>query len=199
MDTHAIQGDRDQHGTSAIRILIVDDEVETLEFLRQAVADIATIASVETTPSGPDALERATRRDYHVILSDIDMPGMTGIELTRNVLNRQVMPTFVLMTENPAWLSFAINSGAFSCLPKPIHLDLLDGVIRRALDFNSMQRRVQRLQQVLGFQARQTEDYSKEVRVRTLGIERRLQEMRKKELEDMMAFWKRPPGRIRSA
>jgi DNA-binding NtrC family response regulator len=130
---------------------------------------------------------------------DIEMPEMTGIELARSILNRQSTPTLVLMTGNPAWLSFAINAGAFSCVPKPVQLELLDGVLRRAVDFNSLQRRVERLRQVLGLQTRKMEDYSKEVQVRTMGIERRMQEMRKKELEDMMMLWKRAPGMSRMA
>lgn len=199
-------GDGDGHAkarptdpVSAIRILIVDDDAGSLEFLRQAVTQIITIAGVETAPSGQDALDRATHTDYHVILSDIEMPAMTGIELARNVLNRQVSPTVVLMTENPAWLSFAVNSGAFSCVPKPIQVELLDGVLRRAVDFNSLHRRVERLRQVLTMQTRRTDEYAQEVQVRTLGIEKRLQEMRKTELEDMMNLWKRPAASGRTA
>lgn len=175
---------------SAVRICIVDDDAWVLEFLRTVVAHAITPSCVETTRSALEALQRLTGAEYQLLLSDVEMPDMSGIELTRHVVKLTRTPAIVLMTDNPTLLPWVIDAGAYSCVPKPIRLDFLTSVLQRALDFNSLQRRVEKLRQILTAQT-QSEDYYDQVRVRIAGVERRMAEMRNDELAEIRTVWKR--------
>jgi len=182
---------------SNTRIFIVDDDAWVLEFLRTVVTHAFTDSAVETCASPRDALARLDDGEPHILLSDIEMPGMSGIELTRHVLTHPHTPTVILMTDNHTLLPLAMEAGAYSCLPKPVRLDLLTNVLQRALDYNSLQRRIEKLQQILVNHA--TDDYSEQVRVRSHGVERRMEEMRREELTEIMSVWQRyAPTRMAS-
>lgn len=66
-------------------VLMVDDEEEILSTTRAAVAK--NVFTIETVPSGNEALERIKRRDYDFIFLDIRMPQMDGIRLYRNIIS----------------------------------------------------------------------------------------------------------------
>ena len=63
------------------RILLVDDEQEWLDILSLAFADEHWI--VDAVSSGRDALARLRENRYDLVMCDMSMPGMTGIELLR--------------------------------------------------------------------------------------------------------------------
>src|SRR6185295_2262573 len=169
-----------EYGTNPVRILIVDDDELVLESLRYGIDNLMEDSVVETTSSPHWALERIGAEDYHVVLSDIEMPDLNGIELIRQVIGHQPAPACVLMTADSTWLPVAIDAGAYACLPKPVELDLLRTVLRHAIDFNLLQRRVERSRQVLALQTRTTNEYCEQFQERTVGIERRMAEMRRK-------------------
>src|SRR5207247_3302051 len=64
-----------------IHVLAVDDEADSLSLLRAALEGAG--ASVTTSPSGPAALEAARARPPDVVIADISMPGMNGLQLIR--------------------------------------------------------------------------------------------------------------------
>ena len=179
------------------RIFILDDDAWVLEFLRTVVAHAIPESTVETSVSPREALERIGGGKHHILLSDIEMAEMDGIELTRHVLTHSRVPAVILMTDDHTLLPQALEAGAYSCLPKPVRLDLLTNVLRRALDYNSLKRRMENLQQILVNHA--TDDYSEQVRVRTHGVERRMDEMRREELAEISSVWQRyAPTRMAS-
>ena len=67
------------------RILIVDDEVDVLIFLARELRD--QDYEVETAPSGEEAIEKIKANRPHLMLLDINMPGMGGLE-TRKMPRR---------------------------------------------------------------------------------------------------------------
>jgi CheY-like chemotaxis protein len=67
------------------KILIVDDEVKACEFLKRISETDANEYEVMTSNSGEDALEKVKSFDPTLILLDIKMPGMDGLEVLRQV------------------------------------------------------------------------------------------------------------------
>ena len=116
-----------------IRLLLVDDDPAIIRAYRNALKRRAII--VETASNGKEAIERVRVESFDVILSDISMPEMTGIELLRSVRAHDLDVPVILMTGEPGLESAvrAVEYGAFRYLAKPIDLrELRDTVIRAA-------------------------------------------------------------------
>ena len=88
----------------------------TLEVLRE---QLSGEYEVICATSGPDALEAARNRQPSLILLDIEMPGMTGLETLRAL--KQVAPALPVVLFSAAADEIhkdAMTSGAFACVPK---------------------------------------------------------------------------------
>ena len=103
------------------RVLVVDDDAA----LRGVLADILREAGleVETAASGAEAMSKLDEGITDVILSDVGMPGMDGIDLLRRVRERDLDVPVVLMTGGPNLASAvkAVEYGAFRYLSKPMN------------------------------------------------------------------------------
>lgn len=67
------------------RVLFVDDEPKILAGLRRLLYSLRHEWQMDFASGGPEALERLAREQYHVVVSDVRMPGMDGAELLRRV------------------------------------------------------------------------------------------------------------------
>jgi EAL domain-containing protein (putative c-di-GMP-specific phosphodiesterase class I) len=107
------------------RILIVDDDDALLRIHARAL--VSKGYRVETAPDGAAAARAIEAGSFDVILSDIDMPGMTGIQLLERVRARDLDVPVVLVTGNPAVETAikAMEQGALRYLVKPVDLDVL--------------------------------------------------------------------------
>ncbi|MCC6507607.1 MAG: sigma-54-dependent Fis family transcriptional regulator, partial [Pirellulaceae bacterium] len=116
------------------RLLIVDDEVELKDALCETLAD----EGFETTgvTSGQAALEQLAQRDYELVISDLMMPGISGIELLRTVRQMHNQQLFIIMTGQGTIQTAveAMKLGAFDYLLKPFSLQLMLPVLNRALE-----------------------------------------------------------------
>jgi EAL domain-containing protein (putative c-di-GMP-specific phosphodiesterase class I) len=119
-------------------ILLVDDE----QPIARAYARILTAAgfTVEIACDGKDAAAAAHDRSYDVIVSDITMPEMNGIDLLRAVREHDLDVPFVLMTGGPAVDSAvrAMEYGALRYLIKPVESSELEEVVARAVRLHRM-------------------------------------------------------------
>ncbi|MFL7792647.1 MAG: response regulator, partial [Anaerolineae bacterium] len=79
-----------------IRILIVDDVAETRENLRKLLSFAPDIEIVGAAASGQEGVELAKQTQPHIILMDINMPGMDGIAATELVLHEVPMTQVVV-------------------------------------------------------------------------------------------------------
>jgi CheY-like chemotaxis protein len=116
------------------RILVVDDD----EPSRQVMADTLAEAgyTVEEACDGYEALSIAARRSPDLVVSDLSMPGIDGIELTRrlHVFARGVPVVLTTGVEETRDVVTAAQAyGAVACLKKPMSLDELIWTIDRAL------------------------------------------------------------------
>ncbi len=109
-------------------IYVVDDEQSICEILKESLTGAGF--QVETFPSAEDALSRVQEAPPHVILSDIRMPGMNGIQLLEKVRDLSEDIQFIIMTSH-ASLDTAVNAmrlGAYDYLNKPF--EELEDVIK---------------------------------------------------------------------
>jgi DNA-binding NtrC family response regulator len=119
-----------------MNILLVDDDRESrssvAEFLRQAGHKVVECGS------GYDALDRFCRVDFHLVLSDIKMPGMSGIELLRRIRRLPGGGTadFVLITGHGDMRSAieALRAGARDYLLKPVKIEELVHLTERVAE-----------------------------------------------------------------
>ncbi len=118
---------------SSTRVLVVDDEPAVARVYRAALERHG--ATVETASNGKEAVERVRVASFDVIVSDISMPEMTGIELLTAVRAYDLDVPVILMTGEPGLESAmrAVECGAFRYLAKPVAPgDLWDAVVRAA-------------------------------------------------------------------
>ena len=119
-------------------ILVVDDE----ESIGRAYARTLGAAgfTVETASNGREAADAARARSFDVIVSDITMPEMNGLELLRSVREHDLDVPFVLMTGGPDVASAvrAMEYGALRYLIKPIDAADLEEVVARAVRLHQM-------------------------------------------------------------
>ena len=115
---------------SSIRILIIDDD----RTLREGCASGLQVEgySVSVCGRGDEAVELVRRTHFDILLVDLFMTPVPGIEILRSVLRTRPETIVIMMTGNPSVLSNveALRSGAWDYLPKPFsgtHLQILIG------------------------------------------------------------------------
>jgi len=117
------------------KLLIVDDNIEILDSLSELLEDEGF--ELRTASSGEEALELlADDFDPAVVLSDMNMPGMSGLELLKNIRKSDFMIQFVILTGYATVGNVAesmANDGAFAYLQKPImDFEILFSTLRQA-------------------------------------------------------------------
>ena len=111
------------------RVLVVDDERDLLDVLGAMLSDAGW--QVDTAADGREALSLVDANRYEVVLSDIDMPAMDGVQLLREIRGRDLDVPVLLITGHPRVDTAveALEHGALRYLRKPIReRDLLSAV-----------------------------------------------------------------------
>jgi two-component system chemotaxis response regulator CheY len=116
----------------AMRILLVEDEVDVRRFFARAIGHIAPSAEVVEAADGREALARFREAVFDLVLSDHKMPHMTGVELLRAVRQGSDVP-FLLITADRGIERDAYAAGVNELLAKPISLGALRAVVARYL------------------------------------------------------------------
>lgn len=124
------------------RVLIVDDERGMCEMLA-ADLELRGLEAVWTI-SPQDAFEKLKADDYHVVLTDLKMPGMSGTELCeRIVANRPDVPVVVMTAFGSLETAVdAMRAGAYDFVTKPVETDMLALTIQRAVRHHDLQEKV---------------------------------------------------------
>ncbi|NBX92338.1 MAG: sigma-54-dependent Fis family transcriptional regulator [Proteobacteria bacterium] len=113
-------------------ILVVDDEQD----LRKQILSILSARGyqVEEASDGQDAAEKLSRKNYPLILCDVRMPRMDGLELLRHIQTHEYSSAIALITAhgNIREAIDAIREGAFDYIEKPINESILIDLVQRA-------------------------------------------------------------------
>jgi two-component system response regulator AlgR len=118
--------------TGAIRVLIVDDEPPARERLGRMLAGVPEVAVVGEAGNGADAIAAAARLLPDVVLLDIRMPGMDGIEAARHLGTLGDPPAVVFVTAHDEHALAAFEAQALGYLLKPVRQEKLVRSIQRA-------------------------------------------------------------------
>jgi DNA-binding NtrC family response regulator len=135
--------------SSRSRLLIVDDDTAMREMLASLFRDRGY--SIEEAASAAEALKRAGEHCFDVVLSDIRMPGKTGIEMVGELRGLLPETPVVLMTAFGS-IDSAVESmraGAFDYITKPFEPDAVVLTIERALERRALEEENRRLRRAL--------------------------------------------------
>ena len=119
------------------RILVTDDEPEVRNVLCELLSERYECLTVA---SAAEALSLLSREHFDLVISDIMMKGMTGLEMVPHV--KELAPdTPIIMISGAQTIESAIESlrvGAFDYLMKPFELQFVEAVVRRALEHRAL-------------------------------------------------------------
>jgi two-component system response regulator AlgR len=115
-----------------LNVLIVDDELPARERLERLVAELPGCAVAGVCGSGADALPLVGKLKPQVVLLDIRMPGMTGIEVARHLGALEEPPAIVFTTAYDEYALQAFESQAVGYLLKPVRRERLEQALKHA-------------------------------------------------------------------
>jgi DNA-binding NtrC family response regulator len=116
------------------KLLIADDERHIAEGLQLLLEEEGY--SVATATSGTEAWEKASSGEFGLVLADLKMPGMDGLELFAQIRDKNVDSEVIIITGKGSVTSAveAMRNGAYDYLTKPLDLERLKALIPRALE-----------------------------------------------------------------
>lgn len=118
-----------------INLLIVDDEINILETLKDIFE--AHGYYVYTASSGKEAIEQVKERFYSIVIMDVKMPGMNGVEAFKEIKKLSPASEVIMMTGYSVdkLLEEALANGAYAVIYKPINIPklnmIIEGVLKR--------------------------------------------------------------------
>lgn len=117
------------------RVLIVDDEPNVTAMLASSLEETIGECVIETAHSGDEALNKVQRNPYSLLITDYNMPGMTGLDLAQAVRNIAPETQVVLMTaygtERLRDVVDTMNLDGF--ISKPFTIDKIREIVRQAV------------------------------------------------------------------
>src|SRR5689334_22740673 len=121
------------------RVLVVDDE----KVIREILSDFLTMEGyvVRTVVDGSSALRELERRSYNLVISDLNMPGMGGLELLEKISDLKTNVLTVIMTGfgTVETAIEAMKKGAYDYILKPFKIEEVVHVVERGLDRQRLQ------------------------------------------------------------
>ena len=103
-----------------IRVVIVDDEPEFIKFLHILLEDASDILIVGEASNGTNGIELVKTLSPDAIITDMNMPDMTGLEVIRVVAERYPCTMSILVSgyTDPEFAGLAMQEGAVAFIPK---------------------------------------------------------------------------------
>jgi len=115
-----------------LRTLVVDDEPVARRVLREELESIGDVEVVGEADNGVSALEQISSRRPDLVLLDLQMPGMGGLDVVRKIRRGARLPAIVIVTAYDKYALEAFEAGAVDYLLKPIGQERLAEAVERA-------------------------------------------------------------------
>ena len=115
-----------------MKILIVDDELPARQRLRRLVEELDDYQVVAEAANGADAIARAQEDKPDVILMDIRMPGINGVEAAHHLASLEQPPAVIFTTAYDEYAIEAFDAQAVGYLMKPVRRERLARALRHA-------------------------------------------------------------------
>ena len=128
------------------RIMVVDDEENIREVLSNYLETLGY--EIQTASDGKDALEKFEAGAFDLIISDLLMPNIDGLELLRKVREKDRDVVFLMITGYPSIETAveAIKKGAYDYITKPFHMEDVKIRIERSFEKKNLRDRLSTIQ-----------------------------------------------------
>jgi DNA-binding NtrC family response regulator len=115
------------------KILVVDDEITVCKSIRKAL--VCDAYDIDIAVSGEEALRMEEKKKYDVMVVDLMMPGLSGLDLLKSLKTRRPSAQVIMVTGYPTMKNTlqAMHIGAFDFLPKPFLPADIRNLVTRAL------------------------------------------------------------------
>ncbi|RNF33602.1 sigma-54-dependent transcriptional regulator [Paracoccus methylarcula] len=131
------------------KIFVIDDDAAMLKSLLQLLSKAGW--DVKCFERAQAALDRLEAEDPNVILCDMQMPGMSGLELLAGIRSRRAVPVVLISAHGDIPTAVqAIQDGAYSFLEKPYDPRRLLGIVRNAAEKDNLRRQTEIMREQIG-------------------------------------------------
>ena len=118
-----------------MKVILVDDEPIARDRLRQLLVDVGDVDIVAEAGDGIEALHACAAHDPDLVLLDIAMPGVDGLEVARHLAAFEPRPAVVFCTAFDAHALSAFEAQAIDYLVKPVRAERLSAALERVRTF----------------------------------------------------------------
>ncbi|MGB5984658.1 MAG: response regulator, partial [Desulfobacterales bacterium] len=136
------------------KLLVVDDDAGHRQMLQTVLADQGY--AIDTAADGHQALRAVTGGFFDLILMDLKMPGLSGIEALEKILTLNPKIPVIMMTAYASVTTAieALKKGAYDYLNKPLDIEELKLLVRRALRHHQLEEENLHLQRQISTRSR---------------------------------------------
>ena len=182
------------HAVTERRILIVEDDPDISHLIEIHLNDIAF--DVDIADNGVDGLNRASNHDYQLIILDLMLPGLDGLELCRRLRNMGINTPVLMLTAKSSEIDrvLGLELGADDYLTKPFSIKELQARVKailRRIEMSSKQQKVNLEQNI------KVKSLAIDIAGRNVTIENKPVELTAKEF-DLLLHFASNPGRVYS-
>ena len=125
--------------SSKADILYIEDNEDYIDFVKRALKKVDSSITLSTATDGKTALSTVSNVSYKLILLDIHLPGINGIELVQKIREQKALaytPIIMLSTsDNPKDIEACYQRGANAYLVKPVGIQPLVNTLKSICDF----------------------------------------------------------------
>jgi two-component system LytT family response regulator len=145
-----LQGAERRPSSMPLKTLIVDDEPIARRVLREELELIEDVEVIGEAADGAAALEKICAEQPDLVLLDLQMPAMSGLEVVRQLQHGQHLPVIVIVTAYDQHALQAFEAGAIDYLLKPVGQERLSQAVERAKRVTGRQamERIAQLQEI---------------------------------------------------
>jgi two-component system response regulator AlgR len=117
-----------------LKVLLVDDELLARQRLRMLLADCTAPAAevLAEAANGPQAIAAIRQASFDLVLLDVRMPGMDGVQLAQTIASMPQPPAVVFVTAHAEHAVQAFDVAAVDYLTKPVRLERLQQALQKA-------------------------------------------------------------------